>query len=38
MPAVRAIVRQAAAQGYRFSALVDGVVRSAPFMMRRAES
>ena len=38
MPAVRGIVRHAAAQGYRFSALVDGVVRSAPFMMRRAES
>jgi hypothetical protein len=38
MPAVRGIVRHAAAQGYRFSALIEGVVRSAPFTMRRAES
>jgi hypothetical protein len=31
MPAVRAIVRDAARDGYRFSALVEGVVASAPF-------
>ena len=37
-PAVRKIVRQAAAEDYRFSALVKGVVRSAPFRMRRAAS
>ena len=37
-PAVRAIVRDAAADGYRLSALVRGVVRSAPFRMRRAPS
>jgi hypothetical protein len=34
MPAVRAIVREAAPGGYRFSALVLGVVRSTPFQMR----
>jgi hypothetical protein len=31
MPAVRAIVRDAAADDYRFSALVLGIVQSAPF-------
>jgi hypothetical protein len=36
MPVVRRIVRDAAASDYRFSALVLGVVRSAPFTMRRA--
>jgi hypothetical protein len=35
-PAVRAIVRDAAAEDYRFSALVLGVVESLPFQMRRA--
>ncbi len=35
-PAVRRITRDAGAQGYRFSALVLGVVRSVPFQMRRA--
>jgi hypothetical protein len=35
-PAVRAIVRDAAAEDYRFSALVLGVVQSVPFQMRRA--
>ena len=35
-PAVRAIAREAAADGHRLSALVLGVVRSAPFRMRRA--
>jgi hypothetical protein len=36
MPAVRAIVREAAEEEYRFSALVLGVVKSAPFRMRTA--
>jgi hypothetical protein len=35
MPAVRAIVREAAARDYRFSALIQGVVRSTAFQMRR---
>jgi len=35
MPAVRAIVRQAAAGDYRLSALIMGVVRSLPFQMRK---
>ena len=34
MPTVRAIVRQAAPREYRFSAIVLGIVRSAPFTMR----
>jgi mono/diheme cytochrome c family protein len=38
MPAVRAIVRDAAAQNYSWSALMLGIVRSAPFQMRRVES
>ena len=33
-PAVRAIVRDAAGDDYRFASLVLGVVRSAPFQMR----
>ena len=37
-PAVRAIVREAARDGYRLSSLVKGVVRSAPFQMRRSPS
>ncbi len=37
-PAVRAIVRGAGRHAYRFSALVEGIVRSTPFQMRRAES
>jgi mono/diheme cytochrome c family protein len=37
-PAVRAIVRDAADNGYRLSSLVKGVVRSAPFQMRRSPS
>ena len=36
MPAVRKIVRDAARDNYRFSALVLGIVRSAPFQMRKA--
>jgi len=35
-PAVRAIVRDAAASDYRFSALITGIVQSPPFQMRRA--
>jgi hypothetical protein len=35
MPAVRVIVRDAARDDYRMSALIQAVVRSAPFQMRR---
>ena len=35
-PAVRKIVRQAAADDYRWSALITGIVNSMPFQMRRA--
>jgi hypothetical protein len=34
MPAVRAIVRDAAADNYRFSSIVLGIVKSAPFQNR----
>jgi mono/diheme cytochrome c family protein len=34
MPAVRGIIRDAARDKYRFSSLVLGIVRSAPFQMR----
>jgi predicted GTPase len=37
MPAVRGIVRGAARDGYRFSSLVSGIVRSVPFQMKRKE-
>jgi hypothetical protein len=37
-PAVRAIVSDARRTDYRFSSLIAGVVRSAPFRMRRAGS
>jgi len=36
MPAVRAIVREAASKNYRFSAIISGVVHSTPFQMRMA--
>jgi hypothetical protein len=36
MPAVRAIVREAAAHDYRWSAIVSGIVKSAPFQMKAA--
>jgi hypothetical protein len=36
MPTVRRIVREAAKDGNRFSAIVMGIVRSAPFQMQRA--
>ncbi|MBM62371.1 MAG: hypothetical protein CL484_05425 [Acidobacteria bacterium] len=35
-PAVRAILRDARSDGYRFSSLILGVVRSMPFQMRKA--
>ena len=38
MPAVRAIEREAAGSGYRFSALVLGIVKSTPFQMRARKS
>jgi hypothetical protein len=37
MPFVRAIVKDAERSGYRFSSLVLGIVKSAPFQSRRAE-
>ena len=37
-PAVRAVTRGAAENDYRFSSLIVGIVKSAPFRMRRAES
>jgi hypothetical protein len=38
MPAVRAIVRTASRQNYRFSALIEGIVSSTLFQMRQAEN
>jgi mono/diheme cytochrome c family protein len=38
MPVVRSIVREAAGRNYRFSAIVLGIIRSAPFQMRIRES
>lgn len=38
MPAVRAVERAAAAEGYRFSSVVLGIVKSVPFQMRKAEA
>lgn len=35
-PAIRAIVRDAAAEDYTFAALIRGIVRSVPFRMRMA--
>ena len=37
-PAVRSIVRSAAADDYRMSSLVLGIVNSTPFQMRRSQS
>ena len=37
-PAIRAITREAAADGNRFSSLILGVVKSPPFQMRRTRS
>jgi hypothetical protein len=36
-PAIRRIVREAAPGGYRWSALISGIVKSTPFRMRRSE-
>ena len=38
MPTVRRIVRDAAKNGYRFSAFVNGIVKSTPFQMRNTAS
>jgi hypothetical protein len=38
MPAVRAIVRDAGKNNYRFSSLVLGVVKSAPFQNKMKKS
>ena len=38
MPTVRAIVRDASRQQYRFVSLVDGIVSSPAFLMRRASA
>ena len=37
MPAIRTIIRDAAASDYRWSSLVLGIVKSTPFQMRRAQ-
>jgi hypothetical protein len=37
MPAVRAVVRDAARTDYRFSSLITGIVSSVPFQMKRLE-
>jgi hypothetical protein len=37
-PMVRNIVRESAGSNYRFSSLILGIVDSAPFQMRRAQS
>ena len=37
MPAVREIERDAAGDGYRFSSLILGIVKSAPFQMRQTQ-
>jgi hypothetical protein len=36
-PAIRAIVRAARTNNYRFSSLISGVVKSTPFQMRRSD-
>ena len=38
MPAIRAIVREAEADDYRWSSIILGIVKSSPFRMRRTES
>jgi len=37
MPAIRAVVQNAAKNDYRFSSLILGVVKSTPFQMRRSQ-
>ena len=34
-PAIRKVIKQAAAQDFRFSSLVTAIVNSTPFQMRR---
>jgi hypothetical protein len=36
MPVVRGIVQGAAANNYRFSSLITGIVKSEPFEMKKA--
>jgi hypothetical protein len=38
MPAVRRVVRESADDGYAFSAIVLGIVRSVPFTTRDADA
>ncbi|MEE2637423.1 MAG: DUF1585 domain-containing protein [Acidobacteriota bacterium] len=38
MPAVRQILRETAAGGYRLQSIIAAIVRSEPFLLRRAES
>ena len=38
MPAIRAILREAAPGGYRWSSIILGIVKSTPFQMRRTAS
>jgi len=38
MPTVRGIVHDAARDGYKFSAVITGIVESVPFRMRVAEA
>ena len=38
MPTIRRIVREAEAADYRWSAIILGIIESAPFQMRRSES
>jgi hypothetical protein len=37
-PIVRAVAREAAPQNYRFSSIVLGIVKSAPFQMKKAQT
>jgi hypothetical protein len=37
MPVVRQIVRRASGEQYRFSAVVEGIINSAPFRMRTSQ-
>jgi hypothetical protein len=36
-PSIRAVVREAEADGYRMSSFILGVVKSDPFQMRRSQ-
>jgi hypothetical protein len=38
MPAIRAVLRTAARDDYRFTSLIRAIVESAPFQMRRSHS